>query len=475
MKSPKSRISFFLTFMILILAFINTLDLAATPNNIHLIISSPNSPTTYTPLFPAKNIKESMTLSPMFTPDNALDIHKYWIDRANSTIEVQNQYITQFDDNKDWDNDPSPIVRALVTANTTRGVNVRVQIREDADSDDVTSYFLSKGIAVRWMGNSGSADADGEWLSDTHNKLLIIDGKVVIVSSVNFSENAFLNNREAGMVIQSTDVATYYKTIFESDWVDGEVPTSPIRASITRDSSSSPLNNRLEKIHYTSPTDLDPVNFTGTYNVTLFANPDNADEVIFRYLKSAKSSIYVSMYTISRLDFNKTLIDLKNANPSLDIQVLISNRRVGSSENMDTYTAAKSLTDNSIPVYNSTENLRYYHNKYWIIDGTHTFVYSGNWSPRSVAPPLEPGDDEYSSSEANRDMGIAVHNAADIAAHFKAVWDADVAVSSAWSINTSWQPVTTETTTELTPLPISTVFLGIFGLIMIRKLPRWKK
>ena len=197
---------------------------------------------------------------------------------------------------------------------------------------------------------------------------------------------------------------------------------------------------------------------------------------IFRYLKTAKSSIYVSMYTISWPDFNNTLIDLKNSNPGIDIQVLISNRRIGSSENEDTYAAAKSLTDNSIPVYNSTKDLNLYHNKYWIIDGTHVFVYSGNWSPRSVTPPLEPGDDEYSSSEANRDMGIAVHDSSDIATYFKSVWDADVAVASAWDINTSWQPTTApKTTTEDTPLPISTIFMGLISLVIVRMLPRSKK
>jgi phosphatidylserine/phosphatidylglycerophosphate/cardiolipin synthase-like enzyme len=428
----------------------------------------------YTPKFDSLNIVVPMTLTPIFTPDNALDIYAAWIDRANTSIDLQNQYITQFDDNVDWSEDPSPIVQSLVAAHN-RGVTIRVQINEDSDSDDITSYLSGLGIEVRWMGNSAS-NPDGEWISDTHNKLLIIDGKVVIISSVNFSENAFLNNREAGMVIQNTEVATYYTTIFESDWADGEIPTSPLEKSIIREKSSSNVEKRLEGIQYTSPTDLDPVNFTGTYNVTLFANPDNADEVIFRYLKTAKASIYVSMYTISRPDFNKTLIDLKNANPDLDIQVLISNRRVGSSENKDTYAAAKSLTGNSIPVYNSTKDLKFYHNKYWIIDGTHTFVYSGNWSPRSVAPPLEPGDDEYSSGETNRDMGIAVHDAADIAAHFKALWDADAAVASGWSINTSWQPVTTtDTSTEITSLPISTVFMGIISLIIVRMSPRWKK
>jgi len=422
----------------------------------------------YTPKFNSLNLKEPMILTPIVTPDNALDVISAWIDRANVSIDLQNPYITQFDDGVAWASDPSPIVQSLVAADN-RGVDLRIQINEHSDSDDITEYFLSLGIEIKWMGNLVS-NPDGEWISDTHNKLLIIDGKITILSSINFSENAFLNNRETGLVIQNTAVAAYYESIFDSDWNDGEIPSSSIQVQPNSIES-------IEKSAYISPTKLSPVNFTGTYNVTLFSNPDNADEVIFQYLKSAQTSIYVSMYTISRPDFNNTLIDLKNNNPSIDIQVLISNRRVGSSENEDTYSAAKSLTDNSIPVYNSTADLKFYHNKYWIIDGTHVFVYSGNWSPRSVAPQLEPDDDEYASAEANRDMGIAIHEAEDIAAYFKSLWDADVAVASAWDRNTEWIPSTgtsttleeSSTTLEEIPLPFGVVFLGMITLFALRR------
>lgn len=191
-----------------------------------------NSLFTYTPKFEPLNLYEEMILSPMFTPDNALDIHKAWLDKANNTIEIQNQYITQFDDNVNWENDPSPIVRSLIDAHT-RGVSIRVQVNEDSDSDNVTAYFINNGIEVRWMGNSKTATNDG-WLSDTHNKLIIIDNKVVLLSSINFGENAFTNNREAGFVIQNTNIADYYNAIFESDWIDGEIPPySPITSTTT--------------------------------------------------------------------------------------------------------------------------------------------------------------------------------------------------------------------------------------------------
>ncbi|MHA1993343.1 MAG: phospholipase D-like domain-containing protein [Candidatus Hodarchaeales archaeon] len=201
----------------------------------------------YSPTFNSMNLKETMTLSPMFTPDNALDIHKAWIDSATTTIEIQNQYITQFNDNVPWDDDPSPLVRSLIDAHE-RGVTVRVQVNEDSDSDDVSEYFINKGIDVRWMGNSSSS-TDG-WLSDTHNKLLIIDDEVTLLSSINFGENAFTNNREAGLVIQNTNVATYYLSIFNADWIDGEIPPY---VTITETSSSSSTTTATTTTDKASP------------------------------------------------------------------------------------------------------------------------------------------------------------------------------------------------------------------------------
>jgi phosphatidylserine/phosphatidylglycerophosphate/cardiolipin synthase-like enzyme len=380
----------------------------------------------YPPFVEVFNVKEQMTLSPIFTPDNALDTYLYWINRANISIYIQNPYFTEF--NSDPWPFASPLVKAIVDAKNKGVTDIKIQVNEESGPDTVTNYFKSVGIPIRWMGNSTSAV--GSYISITHNKLLIIDNKIVIISSINFSENAFLNNREAGMVIQDENISLAFNNVFQADWDDGEIPT--LIAMNNQNIKTIGAIGSYESINpYVSPTNIPKTNFTGIYNVSVFTNPDNADNFIFQYLQSAKESIYVSMYTISRLDFNNTLINLKKQNPLIDIQVLISRDRVGSSEDEDTFQSAQSLVENLIPVYNSTLSLKYYHNKYWIIDGKTTFVYSGNWSPNSVTPNAT----TYSSGGQNRDMGIAVHDASDIAEFFtEEVWKKDVASGSAWEL-----------------------------------------
>ncbi|MHA1215592.1 MAG: phospholipase D-like domain-containing protein [Candidatus Hodarchaeales archaeon] len=365
----KFRTFLIMTFILLLLLQISAVSPKFAEENDDLLNDQDSafSVKMYNPTFTPLNLKEEMTLSPIFTPDNALEVYQSWIDRANSTIDLQNQYITKFDSGS-WATDSSPLVRSLVNAHN-RGVSIRVQIREDSDDDNITSYFLGLGINVRWMGSQSSNNLDNDWLSYTHNKMVIIDNKVSLISSINFGENAFTNNREAGLVVQNSNVANYFTSIFNRDWDDGEIPpaTFKINAKINTVRTKAQVPSTVQS-SYPSHTNIPKANFTGTYNVTLFTNPDCADEVIFKYLRSAKTSIYVSMYTISRPDFNDTLIDLKKNNPAIDIQVLISNRRVGA------------LANNGIPVYNSTKDddkvNGFYHNKYWIIDGKHVFVYS---------------------------------------------------------------------------------------------------
>jgi phosphatidylserine/phosphatidylglycerophosphate/cardiolipin synthase-like enzyme len=428
----KVNILFLLITAIMVSAIALTLATPEDKTTVDQIIDYDIQPTLYKPEFDPLNINEEMTLSPLFSPDNSVDIYYNWMLKANTSIIIQNQYIRQWDTTvSDISEDPSPIIQGVIKANE-RGVNVKIQINapEDLASVEALVYIYLNSldnVEVRFMGNSETA-VENNWLSSTHNKLVIIDAKVVIVSSVNYSRQSLTQNREAGMVIQNDNAAVHFSEIFELDWNSGEEPPT---------TDVSPTTEPIDvETQFISHTEIPKANFTGMYNITLITNPDNADKVIFDYLKSAKESIYVGMYTISRTEFVDTLIDLKQANTDIKIEVLVSHRRIGGTENTDTREAIERLTEALIPVYNSSipdHPVGLYHSKYWIIDGKHTFVYSGNWSPRSVTAP--PSGDTYASSFPNRDMGVAVHNAPDIANFFKEeVWDKDVAVGTPFEL-----------------------------------------
>jgi cardiolipin synthase A/B len=70
-----------------------------------------------------------------------------------------------------------------------------------------------------------------------HNKGVIVDGKRVLVSSINWNENSPSYNREAGLIIDHTGAAGYFTGVFDCDWDssargnDPAVPGSYVSAS----------------------------------------------------------------------------------------------------------------------------------------------------------------------------------------------------------------------------------------------------
>jgi len=53
---------------------------------------------------------------------------------------------------------------------------------------------------------------------NVHNKGFVIDSKIAVVSSQNFSPAGVHDNRDAGVIIESPVVAQYFENIFLSDW-----------------------------------------------------------------------------------------------------------------------------------------------------------------------------------------------------------------------------------------------------------------
>jgi phosphatidylserine/phosphatidylglycerophosphate/cardiolipin synthase-like enzyme len=51
-----------------------------------------------------------------------------------------------------------------------------------------------------------------------HNKGFVIDSKIAVVSSQNFSQAGVETNRDAGVITESEDIAQYFDAVFLSDF-----------------------------------------------------------------------------------------------------------------------------------------------------------------------------------------------------------------------------------------------------------------
>ncbi len=170
--------------------------------------SSSASSGKYSVNFPAETFNTYMKITPIFSPESSLDAIIQLINSATETLEIQQAYIKL-----DWGGGVSvnPLVEAVVNA-SKRGVSVRIIVEEPTTSSNNASvnYFLNNSIPVAFSNKT--------LFEFCHNKGVIVDGEKVLVSSINWSYESLTQNREAGVIIESTAVAQFYLEIFNYDW-----------------------------------------------------------------------------------------------------------------------------------------------------------------------------------------------------------------------------------------------------------------
>ncbi|MCS7117297.1 MAG: phospholipase D family protein [Thaumarchaeota archaeon] len=120
------------------------------------------------------------------------------IDGARSTVLVAVYSFTRDD-----------IASALIRAQR-RGVEVRVVMEEDQSAVSGSEYrrLRDGGVNVRLDGNPDLM----------HHKFIVIDGRIVITGSYNFSGAAEDRNDENIIVIMGEGVASQYRSEFERVW-----------------------------------------------------------------------------------------------------------------------------------------------------------------------------------------------------------------------------------------------------------------
>lgn len=112
------------------------------------------------------------------------------ITKAKKTILVQAYSFTS-----------APIAAALVAAHK-RGVAVQVILDKSQRSEKYTSADFIAHAGIRTLIDDNHAIA--------HNKIIIVDGEVVITGSFNFSKAAEEKNAENLLVIRSRELASKY-------------------------------------------------------------------------------------------------------------------------------------------------------------------------------------------------------------------------------------------------------------------------
>jgi phosphatidylserine/phosphatidylglycerophosphate/cardiolipin synthase-like enzyme len=138
-------------------------------------------------------------VSPLFSPGAEGEVISL-ISSAKESIDVEVYVFTHYS-----------LADALIDARG-RGVNVRVilepRLEDNTANERLFGYLSANGIDVRWASLTFTL---------THSKFMVIDGKKVLVGSINFSKNAMTTNREAAVIFTGSEVSSFVN-VFEGDW-----------------------------------------------------------------------------------------------------------------------------------------------------------------------------------------------------------------------------------------------------------------
>lgn len=182
----------------------------------------------YTPKFEGKDYQGSFVLQPILGPGNAVEAITNLIASANESVYIQQFYIYKYWGSRkegSVEKTPNLFLEAAIEA-ARRGIEVKILMDSTwynvEKKDPVSNYHTMKyvnEIATNENLNLEAKliDLEKAGFEKMHGKGVIVDGKTVLVSSVNWNEHSPTKNREVGVVVTG-EVAGYYTDVFLRDW-----------------------------------------------------------------------------------------------------------------------------------------------------------------------------------------------------------------------------------------------------------------
>jgi phosphatidylserine/phosphatidylglycerophosphate/cardiolipin synthase-like enzyme len=169
-------------------------------------------------LFPSKrfNLDASLRIQPIFTPDNYMDVVPGLIRAATKSIFIEQQYIKAKQANVGVLLECISHARRENPALKVRIILGKIFSRDDLQKERDNLAVLAERFDLQLDSNIRYINTDR--LVHCHNKMVIIDGTALLVSSQNWSDFAVTRNREAGLWMPHRDIAQYFQGIFEVDW-----------------------------------------------------------------------------------------------------------------------------------------------------------------------------------------------------------------------------------------------------------------
>jgi hypothetical protein len=155
---------------------------------------------TETEFFREQPFTKKVRVQPLLTPDNYLEHVQTLIEGAQHKVYFQNQSLSPRASNARY----TSLFKALRDKSRDAGIDTRIIVSEFADLGRLQAEgFRMSRVKVQ---------------QDCHNKGIIIDDKIVVVGSHNWTGQGATENRDASLIFFDDEIAAYYKKIFIYDW-----------------------------------------------------------------------------------------------------------------------------------------------------------------------------------------------------------------------------------------------------------------
>lgn len=144
-------------------------------------------------------------------PENAVEKITQLIRSANESIYIEQFYI------RNWEEKKNPFLEESIEK-ARQGLEVRVLLDSvwynKEENGKIVDYVNS--IAEKENLNLEARLIDLGNLDKLHNKGMLIDEKIALVSSINWNENSPTNNREVGLIVEGS--VDYFVDLFKRDF-----------------------------------------------------------------------------------------------------------------------------------------------------------------------------------------------------------------------------------------------------------------
>src|SRR3990172_4168794 len=213
--------------------------------------------------FPPQEFSGRFRVLPVLGPETALsmDTIRGVLRSAAASIHVEMFYA-----DATWGPFANLYLEELLAA-ARRGVAVRLlldassfNVEEDdpIDNDDTVAYVDGIAAAEGLDLQAKLVDLGAHAFTRMHTKGFVVDRRWTLVSSINWNRNSPTANREAGLLVENEELASYFDNVFAWDWKDDVTP--PV-ADAGPD-RTAPRGSRVEFVGLGSSDDHEVVNWS---------------------------------------------------------------------------------------------------------------------------------------------------------------------------------------------------------------------